>query len=385
MHRRRIERTSVDRDIRTYLGWIGLSAVLITAAGLALLVFGGSGLTEEMKRARRDEQHVRYVNNLKNRMANRRRAYASGGPADFVWRLGEAPAEVDERTRYGCFVGKDGGTIGWARMDDGTVIGYREKGFKYVDRWKMYLFGVGAALVVGLFCTLCACGWRLAWAARRAREDAEEKETFLDMVSHELNTPLGSIVPLSAALADGGIREERKAEALELVRRESERMARMIGELLTVARLRKGSIPFQKATFNLAEVAAAAAAVIRGRYPDCAVMVDGDACVPAFADRDKTEQIILNLLENACRYAPSAPISVLCHAPATLEVSDRGPGIPAQDLDRFRPSSHGLGLGLSIVSAFARGMGGSVSVHSRQGGGTTFRVSLPPPKESGHA
>ena len=81
----------MDRDIRTYFLFIGLSAVLITAAGLLLLVFGTSGLTDEMRRARREVQFEHYESNLKARLLTRVRAYEKDGKADYRWDKGLAP------------------------------------------------------------------------------------------------------------------------------------------------------------------------------------------------------------------------------------------------------------------------------------------------------
>jgi len=390
----------MDRDIRTYFLFIGLSAVLITAAGLLLLVFGSSGLTDEMRRARREVQFENYKSNLKARLLTRVRIYEKDGKADYRWDKGLAPinTNVSPRGKYGWIPSTNGTVIGWARLGDGSVIGYNERGFVYQDRWGLYLFGLGAVLVV-LFCIiLFSNSWRLVGTARRAREDLEVKESFLDMASHELNTPLASIVPLASALAEGGIREARhQAEALETVRRESMRMARMIDELLTMVRLRNGKLTFARAPFELGEVVASAVGLVRHRYPDCALSVSGESSVRACADRDKVEQIVINLLENACKYAGEATIEVSCRSGADgqveVAVADRGPGLPpgprARLFERFYQGpdetspQRGLGLGLAIVAGFVRGMGGTVVAMDRAGGGSVFKVTLPGGEASG--
>jgi len=390
----------MDRDIRTYFLFIGLSAVLITAAGLLLLVFGSSGLTDEMRRARREVQFERYETNLKLRMATRVRAYEKDGKADYRWDKGLAPigTNVSLRFKYGWIPSTNGTVIGWARLGDGSVIGYNERGFVYQDRWGLYLFGLGAVLVV-LFCIiLFSNSWRLVGTARRAREDLEVKESFLDMASHELNTPLASIVPLAAALAEGGIKEARhQAEALETVRRESVRMARMIDELLTMVRLRNGKLTFARVPVELGEVVASAVGLVRRRYPDCALSVSGESPVRACADRDKVEQIVINLLENACKYAGEATIEVAFRSSADgqveVVVADRGPGLPPGPRERLferfyqgkeeTAPQRGLGLGLAIVAGFVRGMGGTVVALDRAGGGSVFKVTLPGGEASG--
>ena len=390
----------MDRDIRTYFLFIGLSAVLITAAGLLLLVFGTSGLTSEMKKARLEEQFARYEVNLKGRLVTRVRAYEKDGQADYRWDRESAPigTNVSPRVKYGWFPSTNGTVVGWARLGDGSVIGYNERGFVYQDRWGLYLFGLGAVLVI-LFCIiLFSNSWRLVGTVRRAREDLEVKETFLDMVSHELNTPLASIVPLASALAEGGIKEVRhQAEALETVRRESKRMARMIDELLTMVRLRNRKLTFVRAPFELGEVVASAVGLMRRRYPDCTLSVSGEPPVRAVADRDKVEQIVINLLENACKYAGEATIEVsfrsVMDGQVEVAVADRGLGLPPGPRERLferfyqgtgeTAPQRGLGLGLAIVAGFVRGMGGTVVALDRAGGGSVFRVTLPGGEASG--
>ena len=381
----------MDRDIRTYFLFIGLSAVLITAAGLLLLVFGTSGLTDEMRRARREVQFERYETNLRLRLATRVRAYEKDGKADYRWDKGLAPigTNVSPYVKYGWIPSTNGTVIGWARLGDGFV---------YQDRLTFYLFGLGAVVMILIFIILFSNSWRLVGTARRAREDLEIKETFLDMVSHELNTPLASLVPLTSALAEGGIKEARhQAEALETVRRESMRMARMIDELLTMVRLRNGKLTFARASFELGEVVASAVGLMRRRYPDCALSVSGESPVRACADRDKVEQVVINLVENACKYAGESTIEVSYRSGADgraeVAVSDRGPGLPSGPRDRlferfYQGSDEtaprlGLGLGLAIVAGFVRGMGGTVEALDRAGGGSVFKVTLPGGETSG--
>ena len=390
----------MDRDIRTYFLFIGLSAVLLTAAGLLLLVFGTSGLTDEMRRARREVQFEHYESNLKARLLTRVRAYEKDGKADYRWDKGLAPigTNVSPYVKYGWIPSTNGTVIGWARLGDGSVIGYNERGFVYQDRLKHYLFGLGAVVMILIFILLFSNSWRLVGTARRAREDLEIKETFLDMVSHELNTPLASLVPLTSALAEGGIKEARhQAEALETVRRESMRMARMIDELLTMVRLRNGKLTFARASFELGEVVASAVGLMRRRYPDCALSVSGESPVRACADRDKVEQVVINLVENACKYAGESTIEVSYRSGADgraeVAVSDRGPGLPSGPRDRlferfYQGSDEtaprlGLGLGLAIVAGFVRGMGGTVEALDRAGGGSVFKVTLPGGETSG--
>lgn len=383
----------MDREIRTYFLFIGLPAVLITAAGLFALVFGVSGIAKEIEASGEGRQRDRFERNVKNRMATKLKSYRKDGAADYLWSVDSLPwgTNVPPRTKYGVFVSTDGAAIGWAKVDGETVIGYRVPPFKPGSRTTLYLFAVGAAMVALLFFALAAGGMLLARAARRAREDLEVKNSFLDVVSHELNTPLGSIVPLSSALANGGIKDEsRRRAAISVISHESARMARMVSELLTVVRLRNGKLNFAREKFDLRKIAERAASLVRVRYPGRAVATGAGEAVFAVADADKTEQVIANLLDNACRHAGEDAVSVSCSRTADgfacVEVSDRGPGVPEDArrriFERFyqadpEPAGAGLGLGLNIVSGFVGGMGGTVEVRPRSGGGSVFSVKLP--------
>ena len=145
----------MDRDIRTYLLFIGISAVAITSAGLALLVFGVSGISAEAKRESYDKQQERYGQNLRSRMSKRMKGYMRDGKCDYRWTKDEAPigTNVSARVKYGWFAHTNGTVVGWARLDDGSVIGYNERPFRYVDRRGLYMLGIGAAMVVLLFFT----------------------------------------------------------------------------------------------------------------------------------------------------------------------------------------------------------------------------------------
>ena len=383
----------MDGDIRTYFLFIGLPAVLITAAGLFALVFGVSGIAAEMKRFDGERQFGRYERNVKNRMATKLKSYRKNGGADYVWDVDSLPWNTNElsRVKYGIYNPAEGVAIGWAKLDERTVIGYRVPPFEMKNGVTLHLFIVGVAMVTLLFSTLFAGGMLLARAAKRAREDLAVKDSFLDVMSHELNTPLGSIVPLSSALVDGTIKDEsRRQVAIATISRESARMSRMISELLTVVRLRNGKMLFSRKSFDVLEVAEHAAALVRVRHPDCAIKVERGDPVVTLADADRTEQVLVNLLENACRYAGEDVVDVSCSwsadGYACIEVSDRGPGFPENErkriFERFyqaggNTSEGGLGLGLNIVSGLAEGMGGSVEVRPREGGGSVFCVRLP--------
>lgn len=384
----------MHKDIRTYFLFVGLPAVIITAAGLFTLVFGVRGITAEMEFSDMDNQKERYERRIKDRMATRLKVYRRTGRADFVWKAAELPWGTNgvPRAKYGIYEDEGGGTIGWARADADTVIGFSMPPFRAEGRKTLHLFVLGAVMVALLSFVLIVGGVMLARAAKRARDDSETKDSFLDMISHELNTPLGSIVPLSSALAAGRVKDDsRRREALYTISRESARMARMIDELLTVVRLKNGKLVFARERVDMREVSGHAASLVCVRHPDCAIAVEDGAPLYALADADKTEQVLVNLIENACRHASAEEVVVTCrHVDSAgrvrVEVADRGPGFSEAErkrlFERFYQispgtSDSGLGLGLNIVSGFVAGMGGDVGVEPREGGGSVFFVELP--------
>ena len=382
----------MEGSFRTWLLALVLPALLLAVFGLLALTFGVTGLNEEMRAPGFAVQRDRYERKVKARMAVRAKAFLKTGEADRVWAADEAPwvTNAPPRAKYGSHTAANGEVFGWARLDDGRVIGCRMEPFVYVDRRNLYLIVMGGVLVVALFATLSAGAWMLARSARRARAELEIKDSFLDLITHELCTPLGSIVPLASALAEGGIRSDaRRKEALDTIRREAARMARMIDELLTVVRLRNGKMAFAQDRVDLAEAVEGAAALVRVRYPDGVIRVACEGAAFARADRDKVEQVAINLIENACRHSGGETVEVSCRATpfgcAQIEVADRGAEIPAalrrRIFERFYQAQgapgEGLGLGLNIVAGLVRGMHGKVRVLPRPGGGNAFVVDLP--------
>ena len=383
----------MDRDIRIYFLFIVLPAVVITFAGIFTLIFGVSGIAAEMEFSGKASQIERYERRIKDRMATKLKTYKKTGEVDYIWKTKSIPwiANVSTRAKYGLHINEEGKTIGWARVDDHTVIGSDMPSFKEEKSVTLYVFIIGAVMAALLCLVLFTGGVMLFRATKRARDDLEAKDSFLDVVSHELNTPLGSVVPLSSALAGGRIKDSaRRQEAIETISRESSRMARMIEELLTVVRLRNGKLAFAKECVDIRETATQAASLVCVRHSDCKIFVEDGDSIYAIADSDKIEQVLVNLIENACKYASDDPIIVSCKiiSPETacIEVADRGPGFSEKErkriFERFyrltRDSAEsGLGLGLNIVSGFVAGMGGNVSVYPRKGGGSIFRVELP--------
>lgn len=229
-------------------------------------------------------------------------------------------------------------------------------------------------------------------AALRRSDDI--KTALLRAVSHDLRTPLTAVVAAGHALGADSLTDEERSELSTAVVEEGTRLAGLVDNLLALSRLQAGSATPRSDWVSIEDLVAAAAEGLRGDQLDVRVTVDPG--VPEVrADAAQLERAFANLLENAGRYAGGAPIVV--HArrgggPAgegvLVSVTDQGPGIDAAEQERiFEPfyrgrntrsrSWTGSGLGLAIVKGFVEANGGSISVQSLPGQGTTFYVLLP--------
>jgi signal transduction histidine kinase len=219
-----------------------------------------------------------------------------------------------------------------------------------------------------------------------ARSREAERAVLLS-VSHELRTPLTAIAGYAEALDDGTV-EPRAAAAV--VGREAERLARLVGDLLALAKIEQGLLEVRAEDVDLGEIAREAERRLRPQATAQRVEVRTEAAgsASAHADSDRLLQVISNLLENAIRVTPEGGRVTVRARAGEVTVSDTGPGIPTEDLehafDRFhlrrrhgRGSPDGAGLGLAIVRDLTEAMGGSVSLHSVPGEGATFTVRLP--------
>jgi two-component system sensor histidine kinase BaeS len=214
--------------------------------------------------------------------------------------------------------------------------------------------------------------------------DAER--AVLLSVSHDLRTPLTSIRGYAEGIEDGTI-EPRQAAAV--VGREAERLERLVGDLLALARLRQGVMEVRREPVDLAAVAREAEERLRPRAAEAgvAVRVEGGAAA-ASADHGRLLQVVTNLLDNAIRVSPKGTTVTIRASPGVIEVSDEGPGIAAEEIpqafERFHlraraehGSPDGAGLGLAIVRELSEAMGGSAGVENLPAQGARFTIRLP--------
>jgi Na+/proline symporter/signal transduction histidine kinase len=224
------------------------------------------------------------------------------------------------------------------------------------------------------------------------------KDEFLSTVTHELRTPLTSIRAFAEILHDDpDIDLEQRREFLAVIVKESERLTRLINQVLDMAKIKAGQMDWNIGPVDLAETAREATSTTAQVFKDRGVglrLVPGGTLPPARGDRDRIVQVLLNLLSNAVKFAPretgQVSLSLEREGPDMLRVSvaDNGPGIAAEDADivfeRFRQVGdtmtdrpQGTGLGLAICRGIVEHLGGRIWVETAPGAGTVFRFTLP--------
>jgi PAS domain S-box-containing protein len=216
-------------------------------------------------------------------------------------------------------------------------------------------------------------------------------------VSHELRSPLTSVKGYTSLLLNrwDQLSDDQKQMMLRQVNHDADRVTRLITELLDVGRLETGRLVLRRHAVALGGLAASVVEKVRLEYPDLEVELQfPEGCPEAWADADKIEQVLTNLVENACKYASPRGMEVhgeFSDAEVTVRVVDRGAGIPTGDLGKvftkfFRRSEGrptGSGLGLWISRGLVEAHGGRLVASSISGEGSTFRFSLPRADRSG--
>jgi two-component system, OmpR family, sensor histidine kinase KdpD len=218
------------------------------------------------------------------------------------------------------------------------------------------------------------------------RRSDELKTALLRSVSHDLRTPLTSIIAAGTALDSPTLTEQERHELSEAVVVEGRRLARLVENLLDVSRLESGSAEPRQEPVDLAGVLEAARESIGGDGAE--VRLGIDAAIPAIvADPVQLERAFANLLENGVRHGGGRPVLVRSRETGgrlVVRVVDQGPGIPEPErrlifepFYRRQGGEQGFGLGLAIAKGFIEANGGEIAVESVPGQGSTFVVSFP--------
>lgn len=228
--------------------------------------------------------------------------------------------------------------------------------------------------------------------AKELAEKAELKESFLANMSHEIRTPLNAIVGFSTMLAsDEDIDQEEKDEYIQTINHNNELLLKLIGDVLELSRLKSGNMSFTFEDYRVDEL-------INNIYASHQMLIPAhvqflrekaDVILQVHVDKVRITQIVINLLNNACKFTKEGSIKLgYRHVPAKNEVEifveDTGKGINAEErkiiFNRFYKQdefSQGAGLGLSICQSIIERLDGRIELWSEPGKGSRFTIVLP--------
>lgn len=228
----------------------------------------------------------------------------------------------------------------------------------------------------------------------------EERRDFLANVSHELRTPLTTVKSYVETLLDGAVQSEELAERfLSIVLQETDRMSRLVSELLQMAQQEAPARPESLVIQDLRYIMLSVERKMLPQFQEKRQQFLVDICdeeAMVLAPQDRIEQLCVNLLTNACKYTPEGgtiSLRLLSNASGSdIIIADDGIGIPAEHLphiferfyrvDKARSRDQGgTGLGLAIVKQIIDKLGGSIQIESEAGKGTTISVWMPKPEQ----
>ncbi len=213
------------------------------------------------------------------------------------------------------------------------------------------------------------------------------KTAVLHAVSHDFRSPLTAITTAASGLREGALSERDRADLLNVIESESQRLARMVTDLLDLSRIQAGAVDPRADWVDLRDVVAGAAAQVRAAGSDHEVSIQLPDDLPLVqADASQLERVFSNLIDNAVRFSPpGVPVRISGGSSGgrvTVRVTDRGRGIPvAQRTQVFEPFFRGRdpragsGLGLAICRGFVEANHGRIQLSMSDG--TSFAVSFP--------
>ena len=215
---------------------------------------------------------------------------------------------------------------------------------------------------------------------------------MISKIAHELRSPLTSVKGFSATLVKrwDKFTDEQRFQFVETIHAEADRMGRIVGEVLDLARLEANRLELRSTLVDVAEVARKSADHHQALPGAERISIEVPEGVKAWADPERLDHVVSNLIENAVKFSDEGPITVTA-APAEngmveIVVTDRGVGIEADRIPHIwsgpapsgqRAGPSGTGLGLYLSKRLIEAHGGSVDVHSEVDGGSTFTIRIP--------
>ncbi|MBA7468722.1 Adaptive-response sensory-kinase SasA [subsurface metagenome] len=264
---------------------------------------------------------------------------------------------------------------------------------RQINQLRHWYFGIISIVLLAVTLALTSL-----WLSTRAQlKLAQKKDDFISAVSHELRTPLTSIRMYSEILEKNWVKSKKKlAEYYSSMRQESERLSRLIENVLDFSHIQRDR---KKYTFSLGDINECIADVVEMMTPYAAqsafsIKMDLEHPAQTAFDGDAVTQIVVNLLDNAIKYARDAEdktITVRTRSDEQfilIEVEDHGPGVPHRQRKKifeefYRSGAEatrettGIGLGLALVKKFAQAHNGFVEIITAKPTGAIFRVALP--------
>lgn len=232
--------------------------------------------------------------------------------------------------------------------------------------------------------------------AAQVASTQQAQRDFVANVSHDLKTPITSVLGWSQAMMDGtAVSEADQQRAASIIHDEAARMARMVNQLLDLAKLESGQLVLAQQPVDVGQLVTAVhrSQQMRAQEHDIHLTLDVQPVPPITGDYDRLTQVVANLVDNAFTHTPAGGrihLQVKPHSAGALEivVQDTGSGIPQEDLPRIferfyqvdksrAQGSRGTGLGLAIVAELVAAHNGRIQAHSQAGKGTVFIIRLP--------
>jgi signal transduction histidine kinase len=281
---------------------------------------------------------------------------------------------------------------------DGSLV----TGVRGYLKWLVLVFGLMLAAIAALIVEMARRRATAAEAHRsleqqneRLRQLDRQKDEFISLVSHDLRTPLTSIIGYTELLLEEEETSspESRRHFLEVVERNGHRLLGMVEDLLFMARLQAGRLQLDLGVVDLAQTAAECVEALTPKAEEAGIALRLETDHPeVYGDERRLGQLIDNLVSNALKFTLEGGVvtvrAVRDGRSAVLEVEDTGIGIPAGEVDQlfgrfYRASSAterelpGTGLGLTIAKAIVDAHHGTIAVESAEGVGTTFRIEIP--------